>query len=29
MPFVPALPKERMIESFTSLMADRSSLALQ
>jgi 2-aminoadipate transaminase len=29
MPFVPALPKERMIESFNSLMADRSNLALQ
>jgi DNA-binding transcriptional MocR family regulator len=29
MPFVPALPKERMIESFNSLMADRSNQALQ
>jgi len=29
MPFVPALPKERMIESFNTLMADRSNLALQ
>jgi len=29
MPFVPALPKERMIESFNSLMSDRSNLALQ
>jgi len=29
MPFVPALPKERMIESFNSLMGDRSNLALQ
>ena len=29
MPFVPALPKERMIESFQSLMADRSATALQ
>ena len=29
MPFVPALPKERMIESFNTLMADRSDLALQ
>jgi len=29
MPFVPALPKERMIESFNSLMSDRSSVALQ
>lgn len=29
MPFVPALPKERMIESFNSLMANRSNLALQ
>ncbi len=29
MPFVPALPKERMIESFNSLMSDRSALALQ
>jgi DNA-binding transcriptional MocR family regulator len=29
MPFVPALPKERMIETFNSLMSDRSSQALQ
>jgi DNA-binding transcriptional MocR family regulator len=29
MPFVPALPKERMIESFNTLMADRSNQALQ
>ena len=29
MPFVPALPKERMIESFQSLMANRSASALQ
>jgi len=29
MPFVPALPKERMIESFNSLMKDRSNIALQ
>lgn len=29
MPFVPALPKERMIESFQSLMANRSATALQ
>ena len=29
MPFVPALPKERMIESFNTMMADRSNLALQ
>jgi DNA-binding transcriptional MocR family regulator len=29
MPFVPALPKERMIESFNSLMNDRSNIALQ
>ena len=29
MPFVPALPKERMIESFNSLMKDRSNVALQ
>ena len=29
MPFVPALPKERMIESFNSLMKDRSAIALQ
>lgn len=29
MPFVPALPKDRMIESFNTLMADRSNLALQ
>ena len=29
MPFVPALPKERMIESFNSLMSDRSHIALQ
>lgn len=29
MPFVPALPKERMIESFQSLMLDRSAVALQ
>jgi len=29
MPFVPSLPKERMIESFNALMADRSNLALQ
>lgn len=29
MPFVPALPKERMIESFNSLMSDRSNVALQ
>ena len=29
MPFVPALPKERMIESFNALMAYRSNQALQ
>jgi DNA-binding transcriptional MocR family regulator len=29
MPFVPALPKERMIETFNSLMSDRSNQALQ
>jgi len=29
MPFVPALPKERMIESFNSLMSDRAAVALQ
>ena len=29
MPFVPALPKERIIESFNSLMKDRSNIALQ
>ena len=29
MPFVPALPKELMIESFNSLMKDRSNIALQ
>jgi len=29
MPFVPALPKDRMIETFNSLMSDRSNQALQ